>query len=77
MSMSKENHPNIQSIGLTVDVVNSIIQHIRGPAKKHAVGYEYIADLLQEDIVDFVTTVSAKLDEKYGINTLEDENKGS
>lgn len=62
--MSKENRPNINAVGLMVGLTHAIELHIRGNARR--AGTVSVLDLLNEDILTFVESVSEKLDEKYG-----------
>jgi len=61
--MSKKNHPNIHAVQLSCDVIKSIRNNLRGNAK----GRPLTISILDEDIIDFITTVSIKLDDKYGV----------
>jgi hypothetical protein len=61
--MSIENHPNIHASGMTVDIIHSIINRVRGAAGEVPVGQ--ILTLLDEDIQNFVVQVSIKLDETF------------
>ena len=60
--MSKEAHPNIHAVGLTVDIIQSIGDRLRGDGddyKKIIMGNKEIG----EKITDFVVNISIKIDE--------------
>ena len=60
--MSIKNHPNIQAIAVTADIIQSIRTHLRGKGpdiKNEITGDKIITDLL----VDFVADVSTRIDE--------------
>ena len=62
--MSKENHPNIQAVAVAVDIVESIRKNLRGDAANEELS---VMTLIDKDIVDFITNISIKLDEKFGV----------
>ena len=70
--MSEENHPNIQAVGFTVDVIESFRKHIRGKALElfNSEGMEgkqrVLKVLTEKAIVDFVTDLSVALDKEFG-----------
>lgn len=60
--MSKKNHPNIQPIAFTMDIIKSIRTHLRGKGpdiKNEITGDKIISNLL----IDFVADVSTRIDE--------------
>lgn len=61
--MSAENHPNIHAVGMTIDVVDSVLRRIRGKAAE--VPFAEILKTLDQDIQDFVVAISTKLDERF------------
>ena len=58
--MSKENHPNIQAVALTVDIFKSIGKHLRGQGRQYAGAM--INKKVKNLIEDFVVDVSIELD---------------
>ena len=62
--MSKENHPNIQAVAVAVDIVESIRKNLRGDAANEELS---VMTLIDKDIADFITNISIKLDEKFGV----------
>lgn len=61
--MSTKNNPNINSAGLSLDIIKSIKEHIRGNAKKAEIND--ILNVIGNDVVDFCIVISEKLDKKY------------
>jgi|GEM_PF-5935848 len=61
--MSIENHPNIQAVAFSMDILNSIRKNLRGKAKSRE---DEVFDGVQDLIVDFVADVSTKIDEVVG-----------
>jgi len=60
--MSKEAHPNIHAVGLTVDIFRSIDNRLRGDGdnyKKIIMGNKELG----KKITDFVVDISTKIDE--------------
>lgn len=60
--MSKEAHPNIHAVGLTVDIIQSVDNRLRGDGgdyKKIIMGNKDI----NKKITDFVVDISVKIDE--------------
>lgn len=65
--MNKEAHPNIQAVGLTIDIVKSIEKRLRGKGgeqKKKVMSDESISN----EIANFVVCISCKID-----NIVEDD----
>lgn len=59
--MSKEAHPNIQAVGLTIDIIKSIEKRLRDKGlkqKKKVMGDESISN----EIANFVVCISCKID---------------
>jgi hypothetical protein len=68
--MSKENRPNLNAVGLTVDIMNSLRKHIRGPAGKATIGTVFT--LLESEVRDFVEKVDEHLNQYFGTGNLID-----
>jgi len=62
--MSIENNPNIQAVGLTVDIVNSYMHNLRGKAAEDK---PKALQILTSKIVKFVTELSEELDQTFGV----------
>lgn len=59
--MSKENHPNIQAVALTCDIINSVKKHLRGKGKEHEIFVMSDGDIGNK-ICDFVVDISTTID---------------
>lgn len=64
--MSKELRPNMNCVGLTVDILESIDKHKRGNAAQ--TNLTVILRLLRTDIVDFVDKVDGALNQYFGVS---------
>lgn len=58
--MSKENHPNIHAIQVTVELIESIKNNLRGKADKHK--KEVMSKIDNMIIVDFMADLSTEID---------------
>ena len=67
--MSVGNHPNINAVGFTCDIVEAFDRHLRGVANtsdnRAYAGASF--KILNKHLVDFVTKVSQDLDDEFGI----------
>lgn len=61
--MSVDNHPNLQAVGLTVDIITALNNRVRGNAGQ--VPFAEVLAMLEQDIQDFVVLASTKLDATY------------
>lgn len=60
--MSKENHPNIHAVKVTIELINSINSNLRGDAGKHKM--EVMSKIFSsKTVVDFVADLSLEIDD--------------
>ena len=66
--MSKENHPNIQAVALTMDILKSIGKHLRGAGRGYACAMinDDIKKLIEDFVVDVSTTIDEIVEQKQG-----------
>lgn len=62
--MSKENFPNLQAVGLIIDIRTALQNRVRGNAKK--AGEAKIAALFMDEIRKFVASTNVALDQYFG-----------
>lgn len=62
--MSEKNRPNLNAVGVAVDIMNSLEKHIRGKARKAGTAKVYL--LLSNEIQEFVEKIDTLLNEEYG-----------
>lgn len=66
--MSKENRPNLNAVGLIVDIMESLEQHVRGPAQ--AAGFhQRVWPLLEDDVKKFIEQVDESLNQYFGTSS--------
>jgi RNA-binding protein YhbY len=58
--MSIENRPNLHVVGLTTDIISSIMKRVRGKNKE--IIKSKILERTREDISDFVENVNSETD---------------
>ena len=63
--MSEENRPNLNAVGLVVDIMESIEKHKRGNARKNPKSI-HVIEILKDEILDFIEVVNDKLNDAYG-----------
>lgn len=63
--MSKENRPNLNAVGLLVDIQNAVQNRIRGKAKQ--AGNGDILVLTHNIFLPAIEKLDKELDEKYGV----------
>ena len=68
--MSKENRPNLNAVGLSVDITRSIEKYIRGKAAYDS-NASKVFELTENSILDFVEEINLLLDEEFGTNQSE------
>jgi hypothetical protein len=62
--MSIERHPNINAVGLTIEVIEGFKKYLRGNASKEPIK---ALELLEDDIQEFIIRVSESLDQYFGV----------
>ena len=67
--MSKENHPNIQAVALTVDIFKSIGKHLRGQGRQYAGAMinKKFKELIEFFVVDVSTEIDREVSRQEGI----------
>jgi hypothetical protein len=69
--MSVERHPNVNAVGLTVEVIEGFKKYLRGNAAKEPMK---ALGLIEDDIQNFIIRVSESLDQYFGVKN-EETNK--
>jgi len=71
--LSIENHPNIQAVQFTIDILESIKKNLRGLAGEDS---RYSSEVMRQinngqEIVEFVSEISFRIDEIVGLKKAE------
>lgn len=62
--MSLDNNPNLNAVGVFVDIFESLQRHVRGNARE--AGKSALLTVTVTDIADFAHQLSSKLDQEFG-----------
>lgn len=62
--MSKENHPNVNAVGLMLEVQKVLMNSLRGPAEQKKKDLEF---LLLNESRKFAIQISELLDDEVGV----------